>query len=282
MIASLRVISLLSDKTKKSQMNYWNEQTVYLAVNIASVLLCLAMGILLVDMRSYLRSIRRVPVYPQRYIAARRALGIAYLLLGGLMALKLTFALPEKQGEFLPVSALVISTSQALLFTAALLSLYNSPLVRRDIIWWNVIPIVAFPLLYVVFSRAATEQMIIRYLFFAYYVLQLILYTALFFRERRRYLDTIEDYFDQGKSYRFYSKRGVALLFLCSLAIGVAALASYFFTELWQITVFIATYTIYYVWVACYFLDYAIDSQKIHHVTTPEEWKRTEQYLQKL
>lgn len=218
-------------------MNDWNEQTVYLAVNIASVLLCVAMGILLVDMRSYLRSIRHVPVYPQRYITARRALGIAYLLLGGLMALKLTLAMPEKQGEFLPISALVISTSQALLFTAALLSLYNSPLVRRDIIWWNVIPIVAFPLLYLVFSRAATEQMIIRYLFFAYYLLQLILYTVAFFHERRRYLDAIEEYFDRGKSYRFYSKRGVTLLFLCSLAIGVAALASYFFTELWQITV---------------------------------------------
>lgn len=263
-------------------MNNWDEQTVYLAVNIASALLCAALGVLLVDMRSYRRSMRRAPVYPRRYIAARRALGIAYLLLSGLMALKLAFALPEKQGEFLPVSALVISTSQALLFTAALLSLYNSPLVRRDIIWCNVIPIVAFPLLYVVLSRAATEQMIIRYLFFTYYILQLILYTVFFFRERRRYLDTIEEYFDRGKSYRFYSKRGVTLLFLCSLAIGVAALASYFFTELWQITVFVAAYTIYYAWVACYFLDYAVDSQKIQHVTTPEDWKRTEQYSQHL
>lgn len=259
-------------------MNNWNEQTVYLAVNIASVLLCVALGVLLVDMRSYRRSIRRVPVYPQRYIAARRALGIAYLLLGGLTALKLTLVLPEKQGEFLPVGALVISSSQALLFTAALLSLYNSPLVRRDAVWWNVIPIVAFPLLHLIFSRAATEQMVIRYLFFAYYILQLIVYTVFFFRERHRYLDTIEEYFDIGKSYRFYSKRGVTLLFLCSLTIGVAALASYFFTELWQITAFISTYTIYYAWVACYFLDYAVDSQKIQHVTTPEEWKRTGQY----
>ena len=259
-------------------MDNSNIDIIYLAVNSVSLLICMVFGILLLDMRNYRRSISKYPIYPFRYMKARRALGISYIILGILTTLKLILDLPEKQEEFLPVSGLVVSSSQALLFIYALLSLYNSRLVCNKIIWSNVIPIIIFPLLYIIFSHTKAEQIIIRYLFFAYYILQLIIYPIFFFRERHNYLDAIEWYFDYGSTYRFYSKQGITIMFLCSLGIGIAALASYFFTELWQMTVFIAAYTGYYVWVGCYFLNYASDSQKIQHVTTPEDWARTGKY----
>lgn len=62
-------------------MNEWSEETVYLITNVTSILFCVVFGILLLDMRDYCRFIRRAPVFPGRYIMARKTLGIAYLVI---------------------------------------------------------------------------------------------------------------------------------------------------------------------------------------------------------
>jgi hypothetical protein len=263
-------------------MNEWSEETVYLITNVTSILFCVVFGILLLDMRDYRRFIRRAPVFPLRYVMARRTLGIAYLVIGGLMAYQVITGQSTKQDEFLPFVGLIISSSQAMLFTGALLALYNSRLLRRETIWTNIIPVGLFLVVYAAFFNQQEVQLVVRKVFFAFYIIQLMAYTIVFFMERAKYLDQIEEYFDEGKNFDLYSNRGVTALFLCSLAIGVAALASYFFTELWQFSVFIAFYTLYYIIIAFYFLRYAWRSQKIKDVTTPEEWSKTEKYKKEL
>jgi hypothetical protein len=205
-------------------------------------------------------------------------LGTACLIIGAITLFQLAtgaavgdMAVAHKQSEFLPVSGLIISTSQALLFTAALLSLYNSRLLNGDVILWNILPIALFALIYAMCREEPEVAIIVKKVFFGFYITQLIGYTVAFFNERDRYLCHLEDWFDDW-GLREYRRNGIVALFVCSLVVGVAALASYFFTELWHLTVFIAACTAYYAAVAIYFLKYRRHSEEIFHVTTPEDW----------
>jgi hypothetical protein len=253
--------------------NYSAEQIIYLATILCSAVVCVVFGVLLMLVRRY-RFNRRSPFYPVRYITARRILGFAYIFIGVMKIFQIVtaeaIAVPN-QSEFLPIAGLIISTSQALLFTAALLALYNSRLVTySDIFWTGIFPIVWFVVMYVVTHRTEPESAYsIKWMFFGFYMLQLVGYTIAFFVERRQYRLRIEEYFNDD-GYNAYPQPGTGVLFLCSLAVGLAALVSYFATELWHLTVFTATYTAYYVAVAVYFLKSWKQSQRITDMTTPE------------
>lgn len=262
-------------------MSYSEEQFIYVVTNFSSAVVLIVISLFLLYMRHFRRFIRRAPVYPARYIMARRILGISYCVIGVLMLSQIATGITPKHDEFLPISGLCISTSQAMLFTGALLALYNSNLLRRSVILWNIFPIIWFLFMYGLFTSVPDVQRIVKIVFFAFYVLQLTGYTIVFFIERRKYLFHIEYYFDDSEYY-IYRRNGIMVLFLCSLAVGMVALASYYFTELWHLTVFIACYTAYYVAVAIYFLNYELQCQKIADVTTPEEWHKTEDYKEEI
>ncbi len=254
--------------------NLSEEQMLYLAMCLTSAILCIIFGMMMILMFiGRHRLDRRSPFYPARYVMARRLLGAALLVIGTITLFQLltgdTGAAP-KQSEFLPISGLVISTSQAALFTAALLALYNSQLVTGGNILWNIIPIVWFVLIYAIVRGVPEFARGMKWTLLGYYILQLIGYTIVFFFERRKYLRHLENYFDDW-GYCEYRRNGVTVLFLCSLAVGVAALASYFFTQLWHLTVFIAAYTAYYFAVMIYFLNYQRHSHTIVDVTTIDD-----------
>ena len=250
------------------------EQTTYWATALTSSILCIVSGALLIFLHPRRRT-TKAKIYPERYITARRMLGIAYCVIGALTLLQLATGsganAAPKQSDFLPISGLVISTSQALLFTAALLALYNSRLVSRKIVMYNLIPIAWFVGMYVLFIRFPEMTLAIKKLFFCFYIVQLIGYSVVFFVERDKYLEHLDQYFDDW-GCRAHRRNGVTALFLCSLGVGLAAMASYYFTELWHLTAFIAAYTVYYIAVAVYFLRYRRHSEEIATVTTPEEW----------
>ena len=259
-------------------------EMIHRAVGIGSSLICLLLGLKLslvclckyIDMRS--------PFRPSRYIAARRVLGVAYIIIGVFSFILLyTVDVRDKAAtDFFPLTGLVISISQIMLFTVAVLALFNSRLLNRTVVAANVAPIVLLLLLYTVSNGNEHIQYTIRLTLFVYYLLQLVVYTFAFIVERNKYLLIIEDYFDQGKLYEKYSCKGIAVLYFCAIGIGFWALASYFFTTLLQETVFIFCYTVYYCVVAGYYFSYSKISRRIQDVTTPEYWRRTEAYSQSM
>ena len=108
--------------------------------------------------------------------------------------------------------------------------------------------------------------------------MQLVVYTFVFIQERHKYLLIIEDYFDEGRLYDKYRCKGIPILYFSAIVIGFWALASYFFTTQLQETTFIFFYTIFYIVVAWYYLDYSKISSRIQDVTTPEQWDMTEEF----
>ena len=255
-------------------------EMIHAVVGIVSSCICLLLGLKLSLVRLCKYIDMKSPFRPSRYIAARKALGVAYIIIGVFSMIQLfTVDVREQATEaFFPLIGLVISISQIILFTVAVLALFNSRLLNRTMLMANLAPIGVLMLAYFFFEGHEQIQYSIRFTLFIYYLLQLIVYMFAFIVERKKYLLIIEDYFDQGKLYEKYSCKGVAVLYFSAIGIGFWALASYFFTTLEQETLFIFCYTIYYCVVAWYYFDYSKISRRIQDVTTPEYWSRTEQY----
>ena len=261
-----------------------NIELIHRVVGIGSSIICLILGVKLFFVRFCQYIDMKSPYRPSRYIYARKALGVAYIIIGIFSFIQLyTVDVRDQNTEdFFPLVGLIISISQIVLFTVAVLALFNSRLLNRTIVVANVAPIVLLLLLYISFNGHEQVQYSIRFTLFIYYLLQLVTYTFAFIIERKKYLLIIEDYFDTGKLYDKYSCKGIAVLYFCAVGIGFWALASYFFTTLLQETTFIFWYTIYYCVVAWYYLDYSKISIRLQDVTTLECWKCLEKYSQKV
>ena len=261
-----------------------NIEIIHRVVGVGSSLICFFLGLklCLVHFCKYINI--KSPFRHSRYIAARRALGIAYILIGAFsLILLFTVDVCDKATkDFFPLIGLIISISQIILFTVAVLAFFNSRLLNRTIVTANVAPIALLLLLYALFDGYEQIQFSLRFALFIYYLLQLVVYTFAYIMERRKYLLIIEDYFDQGQLYEKYNCKGIAILYYCAIGIGFWALVSYFFTILLQETTFIFCYTIFYCVVAWYYFHSSKISRRIQDVTTPENWSRTEQYSQSM
>ena len=255
-------------------------ESLHFIIGIVSSAVCTLLGIILLAVRFCRHIDMKSVVRPNRYIAARKALGWAYIIIGILSLVQLftVDVTNQNESDSFPLVGLVISISQIILFTAAVLALYNSKWLNSRVVGFNLLPLAILLLLYVAFMGQEMVQFTIRLTLFIYYLLQLIVYLVAFFMARRTYLDQIEDYFDHGELYEKYSFKGITVLYLLSIGIGIWAMASYFFTTLLQETVFITAYTVFYVILAVYYIQYSKHSQRIQDVTTPENWEDTEAY----
>ena len=242
------------------------EEQIYMALCVASVVVCMTDAVLLLRMRGFLREMDRKLYRPERYISARYALGVAFLIMAVMTAGLLFRGLAAPSEKFFSIGNLVISSSQALLFTIATLALLNSRLVRRNVILWSCLPIALFVVVHFIFIEHDEIGRGICYCFFTFYVVQLILYTVVFAFERKEYIHklivncTAEEF---GKC----RNNGVTWIFVSALLVGILALASYFFTEYWQLSLFVLTYTVFYTAVTVYFLKYAGKSAEIESIT---------------
>ncbi len=232
----------------------------YLEAQISAAVVCTICAVLMLrSNRWLLRLTSRSPhAVPRRYVMARDILAAAYLAIALLNVLRVSLDMPSETVYFLPLSALVITSTQAVLFTGALLALYDSRLLRFEVVVGNLMPFVLLLLLYDVAWREEMEWLkpVVRHVWLALYALQLVVYTAVFFRERRKYLDMDEALCGESHASRRRHDRIICVLFVCSLVVGMLALASYFFSEEWQEAVFVISYTAYYFAVADYFLCY--------------------------
>ena len=119
------------------------QDIVYHYVCLTSGIICVLLAFFLLDIRSFKKRVKKTcPVLlPKRYICSRISLGIAYTVLGILTALQVLLDMPNETETFLPLPGLIIASSQALLFTMAILSFYNSSLANYKMIWGNIIPL---------------------------------------------------------------------------------------------------------------------------------------------
>lgn len=245
------------------------EEQIYMALCVASVVVCMTDAVLLLRMRGFLREMDRKLYRPERYISARYALGVAFLIMAVMTAGLLFRGLAAPSEKFFSIGNLVISSSQALLFTIATLALLNSRLVRRNVILWSCLPIALFVVVHFIFIEHDEIGRGICYCFFTFYVVQLIIYTVVFAFERKEYIHklkvncTAEEF---GKC----RNNGVTWIFVSALLVGILALASYFFTQYWQLSVFVFTYTVFYTAVTVYFLKYAGKSAEIESITADD------------
>lgn len=245
------------------------EEQIYMALCVASVVVCMTDAVLLLRMRGFLREMDRKLYRPERYISARYALGVAFLIMAVMTAGLLFRGLAAPSEKFFSIGNLVISSSQALLFTIATLALLNSRLVRRNVVLWSCLPIALFVVVHFIFIEHDEIGRGICYCFFTFYVVQLILYTVVFAFERKEYIHklivncTAEEF---GKC----RNNGVTWIFVSALLVGILALASYFFTEYWQLSLFVLTYTVFYTAVTVYFLKYAGKSAEIESITADD------------
>ena len=245
------------------------EEQIYMALCVASVVVCMTDAVLLLRIRGFLREMDRKLYRPERYISARYALGVAFLIMAVMTAGLLFRGLAAPSEKFFSIGNLVISSSQALLFTIATLALLNSRLVRRNVILWSCLPIALFVVVHFIFIEHDEIGRGICYCFFTFYVVQLILYTVVFAFERKEYIHklivncTAEEF---GKC----RNNGVTWIFVSALLVGILALASYFFTEYWQLSLFVLTYTVFYTAVTVYFLKYAGKSAEIESITADD------------
>lgn len=245
------------------------EEQIYMALCLTSVVVCMTDAVLLLRMRGFLREMDRKFYRPERYISARYALGVAFLIMSVMTAGLLFRGLAAPSEKFFSIGNLVISSSQALLFTIATLALLNSRLVRRNVILWSCLPIALFVVVHFIFIEHDEIGRGICYCFFTFYVVQLILYTVVFAFERKEYIHklkvncTAEEF---GKC----RNNGVTWIFVSALLVGILALASYFFTQYWQLSVFVFTYTVFYTAVTVYFLKYAGKSAEIESITADD------------
>lgn len=245
------------------------EEQIYMALCVASVVVCMTDAVLLLRMRGFLREMDRKLYRPERYISARYALGVAFLIMSVMTAGLLFRGLAAPSEKFFSIGNLVISSSQALLFTIATLALLNSRLVRRNVILWSCLPIALFVVVHFIFIEHDEIGRGICYCFFTFYVVQLILYTVVFAFERKEYIHklivncTVE-------AFEKCRNNGVTWIFVSALLVGILALASYFFTEYWQLSLFVLTYTVFYTAVTVYFLKYAGKSAEIESITADD------------
>ena len=240
-----------------------------MALCLTSVVVCMTDAVLLLCMRRFLREMDRKLYRPERYISARYALGVAFLIMAVMTAGLLFRGLAAPSEKFFSIGNLVISSSQALLFTIATLALLNSRLVRRNVILWSCLPIALFVVVHFIFIEHDEIGRGICYCFFTFYVVQLIIYTVVFAFERKEYIHKLKVNCS-AEEFGKCRNNGVTWIFVSALLVGILALASYFFTQYWQLSVFVFTYTVFYTAVTVYFLKYAGKSAEIESITADD------------
>ena len=172
----------------------------------------------------------------QHYKLSKKILGLSYLTLGGLMLFNVLIGSPHKPEQFLAFPSIIISSSQAYVFTFTLLILINPGLGTRRYMWRQLCPILAIITLFIVCNmiwgnpdthsiKAFVTQIYhpavaVRFLFFLFYIFQLVYYTYLFRREKRKFIGKMYDYYSDDTVLRL---RWVEYAFYAALGIGILA-----------------------------------------------------------
>lgn len=200
-------------------------------INLVFIIICSAIG-------SFFLAIP-IPkqTYLHNYKISIKILAIAYFIIAFLNALLLFLNQNEYTPEYINFIVILLSSLQAILFTFTLITLFNPTYINRKIVFYNCLPVFIFSVLYVLsiiffdeykivsikefINNIFHPNVIIKFLFFIFYFLQLNYFIFIFFREEKIYITKIENYFSETRKVRM---KWVKLAFILALSIGIIVL----------------------------------------------------------
>lgn len=175
----------------------------------------------------------------RNYRISLRVLASAYFAMSLVSLSVLLFNLSDNSREYITFLNTFLSSIQAVLFTFTLIVLINPGFAKLRNIVIHLIPIFVFLILFVVSSVVFGDPVItnlnhlflnlnhptllLRLLFFCYYIFQLVYYTDLFLNEAHRYDTELLNYFSEVVQLRL---KWVRVAFFAALAVGLIALLS--------------------------------------------------------
>lgn len=175
------------------------------------------------------------------YRISLKVLSGAYFALGLLTVAVLVFNLADNSREYFTFFSILISSTQAFLFTFTLITLINPNLVKAKNVLRHIAPYLIFTIIYLVSQAVFGDPQItsfsyvaqnlnnptiwVRVFFLGYFIFQLAYYTYLFLKEARLYDKELLDYFSEVFQLKM---EWVRILFFSALGIGVVAMVSNF------------------------------------------------------
>ncbi|MHC1704745.1 MAG: helix-turn-helix domain-containing protein [Tenuifilaceae bacterium] len=175
------------------------------------------------------------------YKISLKVLSGAYFVLSLFTIAVLVFNLSDNSREYFTFLSILISSTQALLFTFTLITLINPNFVKIGNVVRHLIPYLILTTFYLISLKVFDDPKIlsfssvseyldnptiwIRILFMGYFTFQLIYYTYLFLRESRLYDDELLNYFSEVYQLKM---EWVRVLFFSALIVGITALISNF------------------------------------------------------
>lgn len=228
-----------------------------------NIFVSLVIGILLLVIRTSPR------LMASKYRRSKAYLAIATLLVGAGNTTILLFGMENEKVDFFSLPMLVVSALQACLFTFLALTLFNSPRVNGRNTFKHLSPTLLFLLVYAaivsvrpdinVYSVDAlranlyNRALLLRVLYALTYIAQLVIYTRLFLRERKSFIEKINDYFADPFGLRL---RLGTNLFFQALLVGVAVLLFCFYPGPVQDIFLTLAITIFYFHFAVSYINY--------------------------
>ena len=196
----------------------------------------------------------------QKYRLACRILALASLIVAlGHSVMMVVNEKMHAQSDICSFPVILIASLQALLFTSLLLLLVRGQFVTGKNILKLGSPTLLFTLLYAgacllwddkaVYNFAewsaslSNPPLLIRSLFTLAYAIQITVFTRIFFREHRRYLDMLDEIHNTDKHLEL---RWVTIAFCAALFIGVCALLMALFPDIRLEAFFIFIFAVFY------------------------------------
>jgi AraC-like DNA-binding protein len=233
----------------------------FLFVNTALIFGCATMAIVFLTL----------PLPPnndiRKYRISLRFLAGAYLSMAAFKVIEMVFDVPAI--NFMSIPIVTIASLQALLFTFALITLINPPLITRRLLYLQLIPIPVLIILFLIASAnwgnpklvSFTElkefvlhpTIIIRELFFLYYGLQLFNLTSIFTRQTRVFEKEIDNYFADNDKFQL---PWVKYCFYAALTVGICAILSCFVFSKQIEFIFSLIYAIFYLVFGIFYIQY--------------------------
>ncbi len=237
---------------------------------ILSALAFFTMAIFFIRTRNLLQRLRDIlpeDLIPHRYLSARRTLGIAYIFIGAVILIHIYLHSSEDMMRLYPGEILLVCSAQMILTTSALLSLYNSKMVRLCTVAGSIAIFMVPPLVESVSESFSISNSIVKYTLFTLFIIQIVLYSIAFITERRRYVKVMTARFgrEEGAGYR---KNGSSVFFILMVILVLYALVQLFIPDIGHAGAFITAYTLYNMALAVYFHLQAEESAVVHEITT--------------
>jgi len=197
----------------------------------------------------------------KNYLAARFALAMAYLAVSIISILEILFQPDNQDLYYTALIYLIVSSSQAILFTYTLITLLDRCFTTRKKIIKELLPILALTSICFIVYHIGEESVfkIVFYTFTGYYLSLLFRYTYLFRKVYRAYIQRIDNYYSAQENYRL---RWVLVAFYSALGIGILVMASVFMSAVAN-TIVEFILMVYYLYFGICFINYAFLFQNI-------------------